>query len=286
MFEISRWKVVDKKKKFILAIIVEIIVINFLGVRVKKKEKKHVTEVNISYIYKQGIYAKYIKRLLDIVYALLAILCFGWLYIVIALLVRIKLGKPIVFTQYRPGKIDSITGKEQIFKIYKFRSMTDERDKKGELLPDESRLTSFGKALRSSSLDELPEVINILKGDMSIVGPRPQLVKDMVFMTDEERKRHLVRPGLSGLAQVNGRNDIDWEEKFDWDLRYVEKITFWGDMKIILQTVIKAFLKKEGITDKNMITAEDYGDYLLRKKKISKEEYDKKQEESKKLLEK
>ncbi|MEY8410085.1 sugar transferase [Lachnospiraceae bacterium 62-26] len=276
----------DKKKKFILAIIVEIIVINFLGVRVKKKEKKHVTEVNISYIYKQGIYAKYIKRLLDIVYALLAILCFGWLYIVIALLVRIKLGKPIVFTQYRPGKIDSITGKEQIFKIYKFRSMTDERDKKGELLPDESRLTSFGKALRSSSLDELPEVINILKGDMSIVGPRPQLVKDMVFMTDEERKRHLVRPGLSGLAQVNGRNDIDWEEKFDWDLRYVEKITFWGDMKIILQTVIKAFLKKEGITDKNMITAEDYGDYLLRKKKISKEEYDKKQEESKKLLEK
>ena len=178
----------DKKKKFILAIIVEIIVINFLGVRVKKKEKKHVTEVNISYIYKQGIYAKYIKRLLDIVYALLAILCFGWLYIVIALLVRIKLGKPIVFTQYRPGKIDSITGKEQIFKIYKFRSMTDERDKKGELLPDESRLTSFGKALRSSSLDELPEVINILKGDMSIVGPRPQLVKDMVFMTDEERR--------------------------------------------------------------------------------------------------
>ncbi len=276
----------DKKKKFILAIIVEIIVINFWGVRVKKKKKKHVTEVNISYIYKQGIYAKYIKRLLDIVYALLAILCFGWLYIVIALLVRIKLGKPIVFTQYRPGKIDSITGKEQIFKIYKFRSMTDERDKKGELLPDESRLTSFGKALRSSSLDELPEVINILKGDMSIVGPRPQLVKDMVFMTDEERKRHLVRPGLSGLAQVNGRNDIDWEEKFDWDLRYVEKITFWGDMKIILQTVIKAFLKKEGITDKNMITAEDYGDYLLRKKKISKEEYDKKQEESKKLLEK
>lgn len=276
----------DKKKKFILAIVVEILVINFFWFIVKKKEKKHVTELDISYIYKQGFYAKYIKRLLDIVYALLAILCFGWLYIIIALLVRIKLGKPIVFTQYRPGKIDSKTGKEHIFKIYKFRSMTNERDKKGELLPDESRLTSFGKALRNSSLDELPEVINILKGDMSIVGPRPQLVKDMVFMTDEERKRHLVRPGLSGLAQVNGRNDIEWEEKFDWDLRYVEKITFLGDMKIILQTVIKAFLKKEGITDKNMITAEDYGDYLLRKKKISKEEYDKKQEESKILLEK
>ena len=162
--------------------------------------------------------------------------------------------------------------------------MTDERDEAGTLLPDERRLTSFGKVLRNSSLDELPEIFNILKGDMSIVGPRPQLVKDMVFMTEEQRKRHCVRPGLTGLAQVNGRNDISWEDKLNWDLKYIEKITFVGDIRIIFQTIIKAFVKQEGITKGGMATSEDLGDYLLNKRKISKQEYDKKQDEARKLL--
>ena len=162
-----------------------------------------------------SFYTRYSKRFLDIVCSLLAILAFSWLYLIIALLVRWKLGSPILFTQLRPGK------DERIFKMYKFRTMTDARDEKGELLPDEVRLTPFGKWLRATSLDELPEAFNILKGDMSIIGPRPQLVRDMVFMTNEQRKRHTVRPGLSGLAQVNGRNDIDWVDKLAWDLKYI-----------------------------------------------------------------
>lgn len=225
-----------------------------------------------------SFYTRYMKRSLDIVGSLLAILVFSWLYLIIALLVRWKLGSPILFTQLRPGK------DEKIFKMYKFRTMTDARDEKGELLPDEVRLTPFGKWLRATSLDELPEAFNILKGDMSIIGPRPQLVRDMVFMTNEQRKRHTVRPGLSGLAQVNGRNDIDWEDKLAWDLKYIKKITFLGDVKIIFQTVLKAFIKQEGITEEDMATAEDFGDYLLRKNKISAVEYEKKQNEAKKLL--
>lgn len=156
--------------------------------------------------------------------------------------------------------------------------------KKKIWLPDEVRLTSFGKKLRATSLDELPEAFNILKGDMSIIGPRPQLVRDMVFMTEEQKKRHAVRPGLSGLAQIKGRNDIDWEDKLNWDLKYIKKITFLGDLRIIFETVIKAFVKQEGITDGDMATAEDYGDYLLHNGKVSQEEYDKKQEEAKRLL--
>lgn len=233
---------------------------------------------------KKGFYEKSIKRIFDIVCSMLALLCFGWLYIIVATLVRVKLGSPVLFTQMRPGLIDPKTGKETIFKLYKFRSMTDERDDNGKLLPDEIRLTAFGKKLRNTSLDELPEVFNILKGDMSIVGPRPQLVKDMVFMTEEQRKRHRVRPGLSGLAQINGRNAIDWEDKLNWDLKYIEKITFLGDMKIIFQTVIKAFVKKEGITEENMATAEDFGDYLLSREKINQEIYEGKQEEAKKYF--
>lgn len=236
-------------------------------------------------VFRQKIYEKHIKRGFDIICSLLTIVCFGWLYILIALLVKIKLGSPVLFTQFRPGLIDSKTGKERIFKMYKFRSMTDERDKNGELLPDNIRLTSFGKTLRNSSLDELPEVFNILKGDMSVIGPRPQLVRDMVFMTDEQRKRHIVRPGLSGLAQINGRNDIDWEDKLNWDLKYIDKITFLGDLKIIFKTVTKAFVNQEGITERNMATAEDFGDYLLNKGTIEKNEYDKKLEEAKELLE-
>lgn len=223
-------------------------------------------------------YEKYVKRKLDIFCALLAIVTFSWLYIIIAILVKIKLGSPVLFTQPRPGK------GEKIFKMYKFRTMTDERDENGELLPDEVRLTKFGKWLRSTSLDELPEAFNILKGDMSVIGPRPQLVRDMVFMTKKQRRRHVVKPGLSGLAQVNGRNDIDWEEKLNWDLKYIRKITFLGDVRIILQTVMKAFVKQEGITEGDMATAQDYGDYLLEKGKVSREEYEKKQERARRLL--
>ncbi|SCH01157.1 Putative colanic biosynthesis UDP-glucose lipid carrier transferase [uncultured Clostridium sp.] len=224
-----------------------------------------------------SFYTRYSKRFLDIVCSLLAILAFSWLYLIIALLVRWKLGSPILFTQLRPGK------DERIFKMYKFRTMTDARDEKGELLPDEVRLTPFGKWLRATSLDELPEAFNILKGDMSIIGPRPQLVRDMVFMTNEQRKRHTVRPGLSGLAQVNGRNDIDWEDKLAWDLKYIKKITFLGDVKIIFQTVLKAFIKQEGITEGDMATAEDFGDYLLNRGKVDREKYDELQRQAKRL---
>lgn len=240
------------------------------------------TKVLVS--YNKGFYQKYIKRLFDIICSSLAILCFGWLYIIVAILVRIKLGSPVLFSQPRPGLVDPKTGKETIFKMYKFRTMTNERDENGEFLPDEVRLTRFGSCLRSTSLDELPEAFNILKGDMSIIGPRPQLVRDMVFMTKEQRRRHNVRPGLSGLAQVNGRNNIDWEDKLDWDLKYIRNITFLGDMKIIFRTVMKAFLKQEGITEGDMATAEDFGDYLLSKGKVSQEEYDKKQISARELL--
>lgn len=233
---------------------------------------------------KCGFYELYIKRLLDIVCSLIAIIVFSWLYIIVAILVRVKLGSPVLFKQPRPGKIDPKTGKEKIFYMYKFRSMSDERDENGNLLPDEIRLGKFGKTLRATSLDELPEAFNILKGDMSIIGPRPQLVRDMVFMTDKQRMRHTAKPGLSGLAQVNGRNDISWDEKLDWDLKYIEKVSFLGDVKIILYTVIKAFIKQEGITDGYMATAYDYGDGLLKSGKVSQEEYDEKQLEAKKLL--
>lgn len=201
-------------------------------------------------------------------------------------MVRVKLGSPVLFTQLRPGMVDKKTGREKIFKMYKFRTMTDQKDESGNLLPDEVRLTKFGAWLRSTSLDELPEIFNILKGDMSIVGPRPQLVRDMVFMTDEQRMRHTAKPGLSGLAQVNGRNAISWEDKLNWDLKYIEHVTFWGDIKIIFDTVMKAFIKKEGITEEGMVTAEDYGDYLLRTKKVTSEEYIQKQQIAKKIIEK
>lgn len=229
------------------------------------------------------LYKQFFKRFYDIVCSLLAIVIFSWLYIVLAVLVKCKLGSPVIFIQVRPGKKGK-DGKEKLFKLYKFRTMTNERDEKGELLPDDVRLTKFGAWLRSTSLDEIPEVFNILKGDMSIIGPRPQLVRDMVFMTERQRNRHNVRPGLSGLAQVRGRNDISWEEKIDNDLEYIDKITLWKDTGIILQTVRKAFFKKEGITEEGMATAEDYGDYLLRMGKVSEEEYKEKQEEAREMV--
>lgn len=249
-------------------------------------QQKHIDDVSTHILLERkcGFYELYIKRLMDIVCSLAAIIVFSWLYIIVAVLVRVKLGSPVIFKQPRPGKIDPKTGREKIFFMYKFRSMSDERDENGNFLPDDVRLGKFGKALRATSLDELPEAFNILKGDMSIIGPRPQLVRDMVFMTDKERMRHTAKPGLSGLAQVNGRNNISWEEKLNWDLKYIEKVSFLGDVKIIFQTVMKAFVKQEGITDGDMATAYDYGDWLLKEGKVSREEYLEKQKEAKKLL--
>ena len=230
-----------------------------------------------------GFYEKYVKRAIDITCATGAIVVFSPLYLGVALLVRTKLGSPVLFTQDRPGLIGP-DGKETVFKMYKFRSMTDERDENGELLPDDVRLTKFGKWLRNTSLDELPEAFNILNGTMSVIGPRPQLVRDMVFMTDEQRIRHTAKPGLSGLAQVNGRNAISWEDKIDWDLKYIEKVGLKEDLKIIFETVKKAFIKQEGITQDDMATAEDFGDYLYRVGKVDKENYDKKQVEARNIL--
>ena len=187
-----------------------------------------------------GPYEKYFKRVLDVFCGLAALLVFWWLYIIVAVLVRIKLGSPVLFKQERPGK------NEEIFKLYKFRTMTDTRDENGNLLPDEVRLTKFGRALRATSLDELPEVFNILKGEMSLVGPRPLTIQYLPYYSEEERHRHDVRPGLSGLAQVNGRNFIDWDHRLAFDVQYVKKITFMGDLRIILQTALK-FVKKEDI---------------------------------------
>lgn len=220
----------------------------------------------------QGIYEKYVKRALDIICSLLAIVVFFWLYVIIALVVRYKLGRPIIFKQPRPGCIDSKTGREHIFYLYKFRTMTDEKDENGKLLPDRERLTPAGAWLRRTSLDELPEAFNILKGDMSIIGPRPQLVRDMVFMSDEQRMRHTARPGLSGLAQVMGRNAITWEDKINWDLKYIEKVSFPGDLKIVLLTVRKVFGKGESSAELDV--SDDYGDALLKAGKVSEEMYD------------
>lgn len=233
---------------------------------------------------KIGFYERYIKRAIDILCSGLAIIVFSWLYIIIALLVRIKLGSPVLFTQYRPGLINPKTGKERIFKIYKFRTMTDKKDAHGNLLSDEIRLTKFGAWLRNTSLDELPEAFCILNGSMTLIGPRPQLVRDMVFMSQEQRMRHTAKPGLSGLAQVSGRNSISWDRKLKYDLKYIKHISFWNDLKIIMKTVEKAFIRKEGITEKGRATALDYGDYLLENRYISTEEYERKQRKALALL--
>lgn len=185
-----------------------------------------------------GIYEKYIKRILDIICALAALIVFCWLYAIVAVLVRIKLGSPVLFKQQRPGR------NEKIFNLYKFRTMTDEKDENGELLPDEVRLTKFGKFLRKTSLDELPEAINILKGDMSVVGPRPLLVRYLPLYNDHQRHRHDVRPGLSGWAQVNGRNTVSWEDKFNYDVEYANHVTFAMDVKIVWKSFIKKNLEE------------------------------------------
>lgn len=210
------------------------------------------------------MYAKYVKRPMDFILSLIAIICLSPVIGVTALLVRIKLGSPVIFCQPRPGK------DEKIFKMYKFRSMTDERDENGNLLPDSERLTKFGKALRKTSLDELPELFNILKGDMSIVGPRPLLVEYLPRYNEVQKRRHEVRPGLSGLAQVNGRNAISWEEKFGWDVTYVDNISFFSDIRIILMTVWKAFVKEEGISAEGEATmSKFYGNEEREKESIN-----------------
>ena len=197
------------------------------------------------------MYQKYIKRGFDFILALIASIILSPVILIVAVLVRIKLGSPVLFKQPRPGK------NEKIFNMYKFRTMTDARDENGELLPDEVRLTKFGKTLRSTSLDELPELFNILKGDMSIVGPRPLLVRYLPLYNERQKHRHEVRPGFRGLAQVNGRNSISWEEKFEWDVKYVEHVTFLQDCRIILKT-IGVVLKRDGISSTTSATMEEF----------------------------
>lgn len=198
------------------------------------------------------MYSKFFKRVFDIICGLLAVIVFGWLYIIVAILVRTKLGSPVLFKQERPGK------NNEIFTLYKFRTMTDERDENGELLPDEFRLTRFGKFLRSTSLDELPEAFNIIKGDMSVVGPRPLLVEYIPLYNSKQIRRAEVRPGLSGWAQVNGRNTVTWEDKFEMDVYYVDHYSFFMDVKIIFMTFINAFIKRDGITSETSVTMEAF----------------------------
>lgn len=197
------------------------------------------------------MYANYVKRILDLMLSLIAVIICSPIFLVLFMLVRIKLGSPVLFTQERPGK------DEKIFRLYKFRTMTSQTDAHGELLPDDIRLTSFGKKLRATSLDELPELFNILKGDMSIVGPRPLLVKYLPLYNEEQRHRHDVRPGLTGQAQVHGRNAISWEEKFKHDVAYTRNVTFLNDCRIILATILKV-IKRDGINSETSVTMEEF----------------------------
>ena len=200
---------------------------------------------------KKGFYEKFIKRPQDLFLSISALIVLSPILLIVSILVRTKLGNPIIFTQDRPGK------NEKIFKMYKFRTMTDERDENGELLPDSVRLTKFGKVLRATSLDELPELWNIVRGDMSVIGPRPLLVSYLELYNEHQKRRHEVRPGLSGYAQVNGRNAISWEDKFNLDVEYVENISFLEDWKIIFKTIKKVFVK-EGISSDTSVTIEPF----------------------------
>ena len=229
------------------------------------------------------MYAKFFKRLFDFLLSLTAILVLSPILLILTVVGAIAMGGNPFFTQLRPGKIDKKTGKEKIFKLVKFRTMSNKKDKDGNLLPDDQRLNKYGRILRSTSLDELPELWNILKGDMAIVGPRPQLVRDMVFMTDAQRARHSVRPGLTGLAQVSGRNNITWEQKFEYDLKYIKGITFFGDVKILFQTVGKV-LKRSDTVREGTVSDMDFGDWLMMEGKVDQQTYDAKQAEAKELL--
>lgn len=225
------------------------------------------------------MYEKFLKRTIDFLLSFFALVVLSPVLLILIIVGSIKMGGNPFFTQPRPGK------NEKIFKLIKFRSMTDKKDADGNLLPDSVRLTKYGKFLRATSLDELPELINIIKGDMSLVGPRPQLVRDMVFMTPEQRLRHSVMPGLTGWAQVNGRNNISWEKKFQYDIEYIENgVTLFNDIKIIFMTVGKAFARADTVRE-GTASDLDFGDYLLEKGEVTKEEYDLHQKEAKQLLE-
>lgn len=230
-----------------------------------------------SEISNKTFYRLHGKRIIDFIMAFVSLLLLAPVLLVTAVLVRKKLGSPIIFTQLRPGL------NEKIFKLYKFRTMTDQRDENGELLPDSVRLTPFGKMLRSTSLDELPEIFNILKGEMSFVGPRPQLVRDMVFMTDEQRQRHTVTPGLTGWAQINGRNNATWETRLSNDLEYIKNISFSHDVAIIFKTFSKVFMRSD-INTEGMDTSEDLCDYLLNTGKVTKSQYDELNQKAKILI--
>ena len=231
------------------------LLLGFLVSEVEKKQEKKNRRIEKNREKEEhrpyGPYEAYVKRPLDFALALIALLFLAPVYLAVAVLVRVKLGKPVLFKQERPGK----DGK--IFKLYKFRTMTDARDEKGELLPDEVRLTAFGKWLRSTSLDELPELFNILRGEMSLVGPRPLLIRYLPYYKDEEKHRHDIRPGLTGNAQSHGRNTISWESKFDLDIEYVNHVSFLMDIKIIIDTV-KAILFKDGV---ELNALEDFDEY-------------------------
>ncbi len=229
------------------------------------------------------MYAKFFKRLFDFLLSLVAIIVLSPVFLILIIVGSIAMRGNPFFVQPRPGRKDK-NGQERIYKMLKFRSMDNRRDSQGNLLPDEIRLNRYGRILRASSLDELPELFNILIGDMSIVGPRPQLVRDMTFMTTEQRRRHDIRPGLTGLAQVNGRNNITWIEKFELDLRYIDSgITLFGDIKIMLQTVGKVLKRSDTVRD-GTASDMDFGDWLMQEGMVTQEEYDKKQIEAKKML--
>lgn len=246
-------------KKFIGFVKIIVLISAFVAIIAfvfERKEEKKNNDVVIRH-KTYGIYEKYIKRPLDAFLSTGALIVFSPILLVTAIMVRFKLGRPVIFTQDRPGKINPITGKSEIFKLYKFRTMTDEKDEEGNLLPDEIRLTSFGKKLRSTSIDELPELINIIKGDMAVVGPRPLLVQYLGRYNKQQARRHEVRPGFTGLAQVHGRNEISWEEKFDWDIKYVDRISFIGDCRIIFDTV-RTVIRREGINNAEAATMTEF----------------------------
>ncbi len=224
------------------------------------------------------MYKGFIKRFADFLISLCAILVLWPFLLIFAIIGAVAMKGNPFFLQKRPGF------NEKVFSLIKFRTMTCEKDKEGKLLPDDKRLTAYGKFLRSTSIDELPELFNILVGDMSLIGPRPQLVRDMVFMSENQRRRHSVRPGLSGLAQVNGRNAIAWESKLNYDLEYIENISFWGDVKIFFKTIKKVFAR-EDISEEGKATAEDFGDYLLRTGAVTREKYDELMLKAQKILE-
>lgn len=229
------------------------------------------------------MYARFVKRALDFILSLSALIVLSPLMLVLSIVGAVVMKGNPFFTQLRPGKKDK-NGQERIFRLIKFRTMTCEKGADGNLLPDDQRLTKCGAWLRNTSLDELPELFNILVGDMSIVGPRPQLVRDMTFMTDDQRRRHDVRPGLTGLAQVNGRNNITWEQKIDYDLQYIDKgISAWKDVTIILQTVGKV-LKSSDTVREGTVSDMDFGDWLLQEGKVDRTQYEQKQDAARELL--